>query len=68
MPTVNLPFNPHGWFQTNPGESLTVTTGAGGTTAIAVVLAVQPGSVGFQNEMGVPLLLENNLPLLLESA
>ena len=28
--------NPLGWFETNPGESLTVTTGAGSTTGIKV--------------------------------
>lgn len=31
-----LPFNPSGWFQTNSGEGLTVTTGAGSTTGILV--------------------------------
>lgn len=28
------PFNPQGWFETNSGEALTVTTGAGSTTGI----------------------------------
>lgn len=32
-----LPFNPSGWFETNSGEGLTVTTGAGSTTGILVV-------------------------------
>lgn len=31
-----LPFNPVGWFDTNTGEGLTVTTGAGSTTGILV--------------------------------
>lgn len=32
-----LPINDGGWFQTNSGESLTVTTGAGSTTGVQVV-------------------------------
>ncbi len=32
-----LPFNPAGWFETNVGEGLTVTTGSGSTTGISVV-------------------------------
>lgn len=32
-----LPFSEGGWFQTNPGEGLTVTTGAGSTTGVQVV-------------------------------
>ena len=32
-------FNPVGWFETDSGEALTVTTGAGGTTGITVVYA-----------------------------
>lgn len=31
-----LPFNPVGWFETNTGEGLTVTTGAGSATGIGV--------------------------------
>lgn len=31
------PYNPVGWWETNPGEGLTVTTGAGSTTAIQVI-------------------------------
>jgi hypothetical protein len=30
-----------GWFKTNPGESLTCTTGAGSTTGIQLVYDVQ---------------------------
>ena len=30
-------YNPIGWFQTNKGEGLTVTTGSGSTTGIQVV-------------------------------
>lgn len=32
-----LGFNPAGWFQTNAGEGLSVTTGAGATVGIQVV-------------------------------
>lgn len=32
-----LPESVGGWFQTNPGESLTCTTGAGATTGIQIV-------------------------------
>lgn len=32
----DLPFNPNGWFDTNAGEALTVTTGAGSTVGIQV--------------------------------
>lgn len=31
-----LGYNPDGWFSTNAGEGLTVTTGAGATTGIQV--------------------------------
>jgi hypothetical protein len=31
-----LPPNPYGWFTTNPGEALSVTTGSGSTTGISV--------------------------------
>lgn len=33
---VTLPYNPKGWFSTNVGEGLSVTTGAGSTTGILV--------------------------------
>lgn len=33
---VVLPFNPVGWFETNSGEGLSATTGAGSTTGIQV--------------------------------
>jgi hypothetical protein len=32
-----LGYNPKGWFRTNAGEGLTVTTGAGSATGIGVV-------------------------------
>lgn len=32
-----IPFSRVGWFETNTGEGLTVTTGAGSTTAVIVV-------------------------------
>lgn len=35
-----LPDSDEGWFQTNPGESLTVTTGAGSTSSIIVQYSV----------------------------
>jgi hypothetical protein len=31
-----LPYNPHGWFTTNSGEGLTVTTGSGAATGVQV--------------------------------
>lgn len=31
-----VPFNPVGWFETNEGEALTVTTGAGSATGVLV--------------------------------
>src|SRR5262249_47042131 len=34
---VCLPRNPDGWFETNAGEALTVTTGSGSTVGIQVV-------------------------------
>jgi hypothetical protein len=37
-----LPHTKHGWFETNFGEGLTVTTGAGSTTGIQVVYRVVP--------------------------
>jgi hypothetical protein len=35
-----LPFMPVGWFETAIGEALTLTTGAGSTTGIAVIYAL----------------------------
>lgn len=32
-----LPYNPKGWFATNAGEGLSVTTGAGSATTVGVV-------------------------------
>lgn len=39
-----LPFSPIGWFETNVGEGLSVTTGAGSTTGISILysLVTQP--------------------------
>lgn len=34
-----LPFNPAGWFVSNTGEGLSVTTGAGSTTGVAIAYA-----------------------------
>lgn len=39
---IVLPYNPKGWFQTAPGDALTVTTGAGGATGIQLVYDVIP--------------------------
>lgn len=36
---IVLPFNKDGWFDTNGGEGLTVTTGAGSTTGVLVLYA-----------------------------
>ena len=33
---ASVPFSPIGWFDTNTGEGLTVTTGAGSTTGVLV--------------------------------
>lgn len=35
-----LPYNPKGWFATNAGEGLSVTTGAGSATGIVVTYEV----------------------------
>lgn len=35
-----IPENPGGWFETNAGEGLSVTTGAGSTTGISITFAV----------------------------
>jgi hypothetical protein len=37
-----LPYNPKGWFTTKPNEGLTVTTGSGSTSGIAVVYDIIP--------------------------
>lgn len=37
-----LPFNEHGWFETNLNEALTVTTGAGATTGILLKYILIP--------------------------
>jgi hypothetical protein len=34
-----LPHNPLGWFETEIGEALTLTTGAGATTGVQAVVA-----------------------------
>lgn len=35
-----LPYAEQGWFQTVPGEALTVTTGAGATTGIQIIYSL----------------------------
>ncbi len=69
-PTVDLDFNPHGWFETNSGESLTVTTGAGQTHQISLIVAAleEVADVLMSLLDGTMLWLEDNTPLLLESA
>lgn len=37
-----LPLNEQGWFETNSGEALTATTGAGSTTGVQVVYVEVP--------------------------
>ncbi|HPU34682.1 MAG TPA: hypothetical protein PK184_18460 [Phycisphaerae bacterium] len=37
-----LNFNPAGWFETGPGEALTVTTGAGSNTGYQIVYIEVP--------------------------
>ncbi len=68
VPSVDLAYCPHGWFETRLGEGLSVNTGAGGTTAIMVVVVSLPGVAGLWSENGLGLLQQNGLPLLLESA
>jgi hypothetical protein len=66
---VSLPFNPHGWFETVPGEGLSATTGSGQTVGMVITLAAvdsDAGTVILEN--GENLLLENGNPLLLEAA
>lgn len=62
-----LPFNQYGWFETNTGEALTVTTGAGSTTGILVTWAsVAVAGQGILNlANGLPLTLSNGNHLLL---
>ena len=67
-PTVNLPYNPNGWFETEVGEGLTVTTGAGGTHAIQVVLASLSSPDSIQDQMRLPLLLADRSPIFAETA
>ena len=38
--SIVLPLNESGWFETNAGEALTVTTGAGSATAIIIVYEI----------------------------
>jgi hypothetical protein len=40
--TLVLPLNEHGWFETGSGEGLSVTTGAGSTTGIAISYSLIP--------------------------
>lgn len=35
-----LPYAEQGWFQTSPGEALTVTTGSGSTTGIQLIYSL----------------------------
>jgi len=39
-----LPYNPQGWFDTNRGEGLTATTGAGSTQGLLVSYAYISGA------------------------
>jgi hypothetical protein len=38
---IVLPQSIDGWFNSNPGEALTITTGAGGTVAIQITYTLQ---------------------------
>ena len=38
-----LPYNPHGWFETNASEGLSLTTGSGSTVAAHVAYVEVPG-------------------------
>jgi hypothetical protein len=68
-PTVNLGYNPDGWFRTYPGQGLSVTTGAGQTHAIYLTAVALPSLDSLYLEgSALSLLLEDSTPLLLESA
>lgn len=38
--SISLPRNEDGWYETNTGEGLTVTTGAGSTSGVSVVYQI----------------------------
>lgn len=70
-----LPFNPHGWFETAPGEGLALTTGAGATVGwlLTVVVVGSPAGEGtspmlMEDTQASGLLLEDGSALLLEAA
>jgi hypothetical protein len=69
-----LPFNPHGYFETAPGEGLSITTGAGATVGwlltVAVIGTAGSGSSSLLDEtaMGDRLLAENGESLFDEAA
>lgn len=67
---LNPGFNPHGWFDTYTGESLTVTTGSGAATEFLMTVAIISGvsSEGLLGEDGTAILTEDGQPLMLESA
>lgn len=56
-----LPRNEDGWFETNSGEGLSVTTGAGSTTGIAISYILVPNYL--TDEDGIVLTDENGIPL-----
>lgn len=70
VPTADLAWCPHGWFQTGRGEGLSCTTGAGQPTAISLVLASLPApeALYLEDVMQPEALLENGDPLLLQDA
>lgn len=59
---ILLPFNPHGWFESESGEGLTVTTGAGQTVTVNATIALirDTGTL-------VDFLLEDESEVLLEN-
>ena len=64
---VLWPFDPNGWLDTLLGESLTVTTGAGGSVALTMTLAlVAADGTLLAGEDSAAILLENGTELLLE--
>lgn len=67
-PTIDWAPNENGWCSTLPGEALTVTTGAGGTTAVVMTLSLEPAIDGIYDERMQPLLTEDNQPLASEAA
>lgn len=66
-PSIEWQASEYGWCTTLPNESLTVTTGAGGTTSFVGVVSVDQALDGVYDERLQPILLENGQPLVSEA-